>query len=544
MEEENNISNSKVVSKERDQSSVPLLAILGLIIVGYFFYDPHTANQTFQLSLSAILCLLGLSIFHRRDSELIRRILMLAATFSAIRFIVWRAYTLNLTSPLNSVVSILLFSAEIYAVIVLFLICIQNWFLTSQRELGKHDRSYTPSVDVYVCTYNEPIEIVRRTVYGAKFIDYPNFNVYILDDGRRDYMMNLALEIGVGYLTRPDNRNAKAGNINNAMKQTSGEFILILDADAIPCRTILQECMPYCADEKVAIVQTPHRFMNAAPIQRNLYLEGVLPHEQELFFQVSMIGKDYWNSAIFAGSAGVIRRSVLDEFGGMPSQTVIEDCELSMQVHQKGYKSVYVPIQQSIALCPETLDAYLIQQSRWAKGQTQMLMLMNPFLVSGLTFAQRVCYLSGNLYYLFGLPRLAFVIVPALFLIFGFCATSVSWLKYSVIAVPFLLLYLLAQNYTFKNFRHTFWSDVYELSLAPYVAHWTVNTIIEPSAPRFDVTPKGTRRGLLQFDAHLVWVHILLLLLCVFAFGIGVVKIILQFDVSGNSANLVWSAYN
>ncbi len=535
---------TKTIENGKDKSSIPLLAALGLILAGYFIFDPHTRNQTFQLSLTVVLCIAGIALFQKRNSELVRRILMLTATFSAIRFIAWRAFTLNLTSPLNTVVSILLFTAEVYAVVVLFLICLQNWCLTREREIHAYDPEYVPPVDVFICTYNESLDIVRRTAYGAKNIDYPNLNVYILDDGRRDFMMNLSLELGLGYITRPDNRNAKAGNINHALKQTTGEFVLILDADAIPCRTILKECMPYFADKKMAIVQTPHRFMNAAPIQRNLYMEGVLPHEQELFFQVSMVGKNYWNAAIFAGSAGVIRRSVLDELGGMSTRTVIEDCEFSMEVHQKGYKSMYIPTPQSIALCPESLGAYLIQQSRWAKGQTQMLMLMNPCVVSHLSFAQRVCYLSGNLYYLFGLPRLAFIVVPAVFLIFGFCATSVSWLKYSLIATPFLFLYLLAQNYTFENFRHTFWSDVYELCLAPYVAKWTVNTIIEPAAPKFDVTPKGTHRGLLQFDAHLVWVHILLLLVCLFAFGIGIVKVIFQFDVSGNCANLVWTAYN
>ncbi|MDZ4834697.1 MAG: glycosyltransferase [Candidatus Melainabacteria bacterium] len=530
---------------EEDKASAPLLVLMSIIFAAYCWYDWSGANQLFELFITVALLAVGIGMSSLRDRSYVRRALLLLSVFAALRFVLWRLFfTLNLTSPANSLASVLLFYAEGYAVLVFLLVCLQNWYLERRPKLPKPDPTFLPSVDVYICTYNEPLHIVRRTACGAKAIDYPNKNVYILDDGRRESISLLAIELDVGYIVRPDNKHAKAGNINSALKETNGEFVLILDADHIPCRTILKKIVSNFQDPEVAIVQTPHRFMNAAPIQRNLYVEGILPHEQEMFFQISMVGKDYWNAAIFAGSAGVIRRKVLDEIGGMCTKTVIEDCEFSLEVHRRGHKSLYLTEPLTIGLCPETLGAYLTQQSRWAKGQTQMLMLANPLAGKGLSIPQRLCYMSGNIHYLFGLARLTFIIMPTLFILLGVCTTTVSWLKYMLYLAPFIVIYTLAQNYTFKNFRHSFWADVYEMVLAPYTLYWTFITLLDPAAPRFDVTPKGLRQGQYYFDLKLVWYHFLLLLWCLFAVVVGLTKMMLGFDLSGNFANLLLCFYN
>lgn len=515
-----------------------------LAAIAYALLDLRGRWEQFQLIFTGICVVSGIILFSIRDKELIRVTLILMGLFVGVRFVIWRTCSaLNLTSPLNALVSFALLFAESYAVFIFFLVSVQNWTL-KRRAKPVSDPAFSPSVDVFIVTYNEPLEILRRTVCGAKYIDYPNKKVYILDDGRRNSIMQLALDLDIGYITRPDNRHAKAGNINNALKQTSGEFILILDADHIPCRTILHTTVPFFKDEKVAIVQTPHRFMNAAPIQRNLRLEGRLPHEQEMFFQISMVGRDAWNAAIFAGSAGVIRRSTMEEVGGMSIGTVIEDCEFSLDLHSRGYKSVYIPEPESIGMCPETLAAYLVQQSRWARGQTQMLVMANPLLARGLTLAQRICYLSGNLHYLYGIPRLIYILVPVGFLLFGLCATSISWPFYTVMSFPFLFTYLLSQSYTFRNFRHSFWSDVYEVVLAPFTAYWTTLTLIDPKVPVFAVTPKGIKTKRLFFDFRVVWPNFLILVICIFAFIVGLIKVSLMFDPMGMFVNLIWDGYN
>lgn len=522
--------------------------LYALFIVGtiaYLWFDWHARHEQFQLILSLAILLFAVLLGRIPDDERVRVLLTCLAGFAAIRLIVWRIFcALNLTSPFNAVASVALLLGELYAVVGFVLMAIQNCYLHRRARL-EPDPSYQPFVDIFICTYNEPLEIVRRTICGAKYVDYANKNIYLLDDGRREFMLNLALSMGINYVTRPDNKYAKAGNINNALSETTGEFVLILDADHIPCKTILQRTIPYFKDEKVGFVQTPHRFMNAAPVQRNLRLEGKLPHEQELFFQISMVGKDNWNAAIFAGSAGVIRRSVLEEIGGMSRGTVIEDCEFSLDVHRRGYRSVYISDPQSIGMSPETLAAYLIQQSRWARGQTQLLAMANPLFVKGsLTVQQRMCYLANNMYYLFGIPRLIYFIVPVLFLLFGVCPTSVSWLQYGLIALPFLITWLIEQSYIYKNYRHSFWSDVFETVLAPSATLWTTATLLDPETPRFAVTPKGLKTKTFFLDLRMVFGNVVLWLICVFAFVIGVIKLLLQFDPVGNFANCILDAYN
>src|SRR5687767_14948681 len=100
-----------------------------------------------------------------------------------------------------------------------------------------------PSVDVFIPTYNEPIEVLEKTIVGALCLDYPKVSVWVLDDGRRPWLKAFCEAKGAGYLTRPDNRHAKAGNINHALAYTSGEFIALFDADFVPQRNFLMRTL-------------------------------------------------------------------------------------------------------------------------------------------------------------------------------------------------------------------------------------------------------------------------------------------------------------
>jgi len=528
----------------------PVYAVLVFVGAAIYCFELTHSNLSDRVEVLLTLWLLvtAFLFWTIRESNYIRLLLMSMAAFAAIRLIVWRLlYSLDLSSPLNALFSLALFWAELYGAFVFLLVSIQNLSLTRDDvSLETPDPAYQPTVDVFVCTYNEPLDIVRRTVAGAMHIDYSNKRVHLLDDGRRDEMLKLAMDLGCNYVTRADNKFAKAGNINNALQQAKGELVLFLDADHIPCTTILSKCVPHFQDPMVGIVQTSHRFMNSSPIQRNLRMEKILPGEQEMFFQLSMVGKNHWNAAFFAGTAGMIRRSILNELGGMSRETVIEDCEFSVKMHGRRYKSIYLPDPQSIALSPETLAAYFIQQNRWSRGQTQMLVLpsTSPFFCKGLTFSQRVCYLSDNIHYLFGIPRLIMIIIPAIFLTFGISALRVSFARYVLFAAPYLAIYTLSQNYIFQNFRHSFWSDIYETVLAPYVARWTTTTMINPRGPKFHVTPKGIQHDHLSLDVRLVWPHVLFFFFCLAALILGFIKLALVRDPYGVLINLVWDSYN
>jgi cellulose synthase (UDP-forming) len=134
-----------------------------------------------------------------------------------------------------------------------------------------------PAVDGFIPTYNEPLDVLERTIVGALALDYPRdkLKVYVLDDKRRDWLRAFCEEKGAIHVTRPDNLHAKAGNMNNGLKVSSGDFIAVFDADFVPYRAFLRRTVPFFQDPSIGIVQTPQHFFNKDPVQSNLSLERV-----------------------------------------------------------------------------------------------------------------------------------------------------------------------------------------------------------------------------------------------------------------------------
>jgi cellulose synthase (UDP-forming) len=194
-----------------------------------------------------------------------------------------------------------------------------------------------PGVDVFICTYNEELQVLERTIIAARHLDYPNFRVWVLDDGRRGWLRDYCKRHRVGYLTRPDNRHAKAGNINHALSVTGAELFAVLDADFAPRRDFLIRTAGFFADPKIGIVQTPHHFFNPDPYQHNLHIGGTSPDEQRLFFDVIQPSRDAWGAAFCCGSASVQRRSAVVGVGGVPTESVTEDILSTLVLLRHGY---------------------------------------------------------------------------------------------------------------------------------------------------------------------------------------------------------------
>lgn len=180
------------------------------------------------------------------------------------------------------------------------------------------------TVDVFITTYDEPLDLVVTTAVAARDVRYPHLT-WILDDGDRPEFRAAAERIGVGYITRGDEwagrqRFAKAGNINNALFRTGGDFIAILDADQVPAPDFLEKVLGYFDDESVALVQTPQCFWNVPS-------SDPLGSQAELFYGPIQQGKDGWGAAFFCGSNAVLRREALMALGlatysrGAPSHT-------------------------------------------------------------------------------------------------------------------------------------------------------------------------------------------------------------------------------
>jgi len=444
----------------------------------------------------------------------------------SLRYIVWRVTeTLEFSSFLQGILGTGLALAEAYAVVVMVLGYVQiAWPLDRKPVPLPDDPAEWPSVDVYIPSYNEDLSLVRTTVLAALAIDWPpdKMKVYILDDGRREAFRDFAVSCGAGYIIRPDNAHAKAGNLNHAMGQTDGEFICVFDCDHVPTRAFLQMTVGWLVREKrMSAIQAPHHFYSPDPFQRNLAAGEHVPPEGNMFYGLVQPGNDFWNAAFFCGSCAVIRRTALEEIGGFAVETVTEDAHTALKLHRKGWHSAYLRLPLAAGLATERLILHIGQRMRWARGMLQIFRLDNPLFGPGLKLGQRLCYLNAMGHFLFAIPRVVFLTAPLGYLILGQNIIAASPLAILAYAFPHIFHAVATNSRIQRNWRHSFWSEIYETALALFLVRLTIVTLLSPRRGKFNVTDKG---GLLEngyFDLRAVYPNLLLALVLLLGLGIG-----------------------
>jgi cellulose synthase (UDP-forming) len=468
-----------------------------------------------QYLLGAV-ALAGLAVLHiAKPKGALRVLLMLIVVFVSVRYFAWRTlYTIPPVDSAGFLPGLLLYLAELQGVFVYVLGTFVNIMPVERAPVALPENEDTwPTVDVLVPSYNEDSDLLRVTLTAASQIRYAEgkLNVYLLDDGgtvqkrndsdarksaaawaRHEELQVLCAELGVGYLTRERNEHAKAGNINAALRHTEGDLILILDADHVPTQDILERTAGYfLKDPDLFLVQTPHFFINPDPLERNLGTFDRLPSENEMFYSVVQKGLDSWNASFFCGSAAVLRRAHLMEVGGIAGMTITEDAETALELHSRGYKSLYIDQPMVAGLQPDTFSGFITQRIRWAQGMMQILLLKNPLWKRGLSFPQRLCYLSSSSFWLFPFARLVFLLAPLFYLFFGlkvFVATMDEFLAFAVFHV---VCSLMMSNWLFGRYRAPFVSDLYELLQAVFTFGALLSVIRNPRKPEFKVTPKA-----------------------------------------------------
>jgi cellulose synthase (UDP-forming) len=496
-----------------------LMFIVGLMSIPFIITSLTLTQQIIVALTLTVLAAIIVAVEQKQNneqtSEYLHLFLVWLSLVTTFRYLHYRTnFTLNLTSGwLDAVFSVLLYIAELYAIMTLGLSFFQTLKLKNRKPI---DISGIPtdqlfSVDIYIPTYSEDVEIVRKTVLGALAIDYPaeKKNVYILDDGRaekfkarREELRQMCVELGCTHLTRDNNDHAKAGNINTALRRTPGDLVLILDCDHIPSRSMLQETVGFFFNDKISLVQTPHWFYNPDPFERNLQTGGEVPVGNELFYKVIQRGNDFWNAAFFCGSAAVVRKSHLLEVGGIAVETVTEDCHTSLRLHSKGYETVYYDKIMVAGLAPEKFSAYVGQQVRWARGMAQILRIENPLFNPKLKLSvpQRICYFSATSHFFFGFPRLMYALAPALFLVFGINPIRGLGLETLAYALPHFFISTYANYITYKHVRFSFWNEIYEFAMSFQAGIVTFLALINPKLGSFNVTDKGLTVTKRSFD--------------------------------------------
>lgn len=518
------------------------------LLMGLVISVPLDLQGQILFSLGSFAAALLLSKTPGRLSTLAMIVLSISASS---RYIYWRfTDTIGFTHWMDAAFGYGLVLAELYAFAVLLIGYFQTaWPLQRRPVPMPADVSTWPSVDVFIPSYNEPLEVVRQTVFSAMSLDWPKdrLHVYVLDDGRRTEFREFCEELGVGYLIRDNNHHAKAGNINAALKVTHSEYIAIFDCDHIPTRSFLQVCMGwFFKDTNLVMLQTPHVFFSPDPFERNLDTFHRMPNEGELFYGIVQDGNDLWNASFFCGSCAIIRRKELLEVGGIAVETVTEDAHTALKLSRLGYNTAYLEVPQAAGLATESLSGHVGQRIRWARGMAQIARTDNPLFGKGLKFGQRLCYLNAMLHFFYGLPRLVFLTAPLAYLFFGAHVFQASALMITAYALPHLAHASVTNSRIQGRFRHSFWNEVYESVLAWYIMRPVLVAAINPKLGKFNVTAKGGVIEKAYFDWTIARPYVVLLLINLVGMAVGVWKL---FSSAGDETttlviNMVWTVYN
>ena len=522
--------------------------VFSALLMGLVISVPLDLQGQILFSLGSFGAALLLSKTPGRLSTLAMIVLSISASS---RYIYWRfTDTIGFTHWMDAALGYGLVLAELYAFAVLLIGYFQTaWPLQRRPVPMPADVSTWPSVDIFIPSYNEPLEVVRQTVFSAMSQDWPadRLHVYVLDDGRRTEFREFCEELGVGYLIRDNNHHAKAGNINAALQVTHSEYIAIFDCDHIPTRSFLQVCMGwFFKDTNLVMLQTPHVFFSPDPFERNLDTFHRMPNEGELFYGIVQDGNDLWNASFFCGSCAIIRRKELLEVGGIAVETVTEDAHTALKLSRLGYNTAYLEVPQAAGLATESLSGHVGQRIRWARGMAQIARTDNPLFGKGLHFGQRLCYLNAMLHFFYGLPRLVFLTAPLAYLWFGAHVFQASALMITAYALPHLAHASVTNSRIQGRFRYSFWNEVYESVLAWYIMRPVLVAAINPKLGKFNVTAKGGVIEKAYFDWTIARPYVVLLVINLIGMAVGFWKL-LSSDGDETTTlviNMVWTVYN
>jgi cellulose synthase (UDP-forming) len=482
--------------------------------------------------------------------------------FVATRYIIWRLLTINTAHALSFTMSMAIYLYEFLFVVVLYAEFIPSTSYNPIKRKREADRlmmeisnsGQAASVDIFIATYNESVRQVRRCIHACKSQLYSNKQIYVLDDGNRDQIKQLANELNVGYITRNDNKHRKAGNLNNALGQTNGQFILVLDCDFIPFQTLISRTLGFFTDNDTAIVQTPQHYFMPDFHARNLGVEALMPSDVDMFYNYQQVIRDNYNSVICVGTSYLVRRTALESIGGYVTTCIIEDHQTGTRLLTEGWKIIYLNEILSVGETPGNLRDYIDQRLRWLQGNLQILLPSSrlPIFNSKTTSWQRIFYLlhyAGNF---MPVGRAFFIFIPLFSLYLGNQLIIAPVDAYISYALPFILLLHTIPAWCSGNHTHQIWSEVYEtITCIPWTSR-LVKILRNPfKIYGSTVTPKDSKNNLKQLDwplaRHLVVYIVLFFLFYILRFGAPIVlPSFMAYPVNseGQEIMILWTIYN
>lgn len=419
---------------------VSAVIMLGIFIFCFLFNSKNKKNKTYLdlIKIKSPKAYKKLTS-NKNFKKIFRVTLIVISIFITIVYILWRLFV-SLPISIGWVavfLSLILLVVEISEFIDSYVVGINHLFVNDYPCPKVADKDLE-DVDVFVCTYNEPVELLFKTLNACVHLKYPNkdkVHIYLLDDKNRTAMKKLADRLGVNYISRKKNTNAKAGNLNNALSKTSSPYVVTFDADMIPKSDFLLKTIPYFSDAKainknlgddkkveIGFVQTPQHFYHPDLFQQSFNASDKMVSEQDFFHKAIQKGKTYSNSVYCCGTNCVFNRNALEEVGGFYPNSITEDIATGLLIQNAGYVSLCTTEVLAQGMNPTSFSDLIIQRRRWACGCTTTCSQFKG-LKKNMSLLQRMSFNSVKSFWYYPYKSIVVLLLPivtALFSLFIF----------------------------------------------------------------------------------------------------------------------------
>lgn len=513
-----------------------LILILSMIVVRsislYTFKRYNTFKDLYDSDKTAVKS-------EKNINMALKRVVLILGIFFTITYLIWR---IRFSIPKNGMIITIIANVVLLIVEMIgfceALVLYGNLMGLRKYELPEISDEEYPDVDIFIATYNEPVELLRKTINGCNHLKYPDkskVHIWLCDDNRRPEMRKLAAEMGIGYFDRPDNKGAKAGNLNNALGKTSAPYIVTLDSDMIVKSDFLLKTIPYFVDAKkksealpedkrydLGFIQTPQSFYDPDVFQYALYSEKTAPNEQDFFYRTIEVAKTATNSVIYGGSNTILSRAALEEIGGFYTETITEDFATGMLIEAAGYVSLALPEPLANGETPHTFKEHIQQRKRWGRGVISTARKLHLIRRKGLSPAQKISYLSSVSYWYSPIKNLIYLISPLMFSAFAIPVFACSWLDLLIYWFPMFVMQEICLRFLSGNLISLKWSGIHETSVMPYMLFPILKESLGITTTTFAVTDKSGKKKIEKNKLKTMMPFIVLLVLS----GIGCIRIL------------------
>lgn len=315
-----------------------------------------------------------------------------------------------------------------------------HYFYITVPKTPPLTKTYTVDIFTTFCA-GEPYEMILETLTAIQAITYPH-QTYLCDEADDPYLRQVCLDLGVHHVTRTDKRDAKAGNINNALRQSTGELCVVLDPDHVPFPDFLDPIVSHFNDPKIGYVQIVQAYKNN---DDGLIAKGAAQQTYQ-FYGPMMMTMNKYGTVLAIGANCTFRRTALESIGGHAAG-LAEDMHTSMQLHAKGWRSIYVPVILARGLVPSTLSAYYKQQLKWARGVFDLLVHIYPKLFSQFTWQQKLHYAVIPLHYISGFIFLINFLIPIFSLLMGVSPMQINIEDFGLVVLPLVAAIVLIRHF-------------------------------------------------------------------------------------------------